>query len=509
MEKIKWLLIFCIFWSSLKAAATESETAFLRIEIDDSLATAKDLGELTVFYGDFYSLQYKLPSAGVEKSIMVKDREVIDLDIPLTRKYGYFKILYSSPANRGSWIRFAPIYGVNNIYLIERGDRVTIRAKENSLSFEGRGADRFRVQTEVFNIKNEVPRVKIDNSGDDFKKNIDDQLERHRIIAEKQMGILVRNRNILSEDDYRVLRKNITGDEGFMILSTLVSKFRQGWPEEEHRRHLLRQEVVRVLKAEVSRGRDIESELTEFSPYFMDYLLYREIAKYRVGHFSDEEGLGKLTDAILLRDMVKNEYPAVEDKLTLMGSAYAFSNSLSNIESFNKTALKSVQTEPYHGLLTRLVSNRELYRPAYNFSLPDSSGSIIKLSDFRGKVVIVDFWFTGCIPCRYLKKDLEELIFPYRNDELVVVTISIDKSMEYWKKGGLESGLYTGEDNINLYTEGLGWNHPIMKHYNFISVPNLLVIDKTGNLVSSGTASLKQDMERQVFTAVLEKALAQ
>lgn len=490
-----------------KLAATESDTALLTIEIEDPCATADEPGELIVFYGDFYSLQYKLLSVGVEESMMVKNREIKRLNIPLARRYSFFRIQYSSPANKESWMRLAPVYGVNNIYLVERGDSVVIRAKERELSFEGKGSDKFRVQTNMFNVKNEVPRVKIGGSGNDFEKMIQEQSERYQIIAKGQMRILDQNKDKLSKDVYNILKMNTNGNERFMVLSTLVSKFRQAWPDDEDRRRLFLQEVTRILRAEVSGRMEVDSELAEFSPYFMDYLLYREITKYRVRYFSDDDGLGKLADATLLLDMIKNKHPRVGDKLTLMASAYAYANSLMNIGAFNEAALESVNTEPYHGLLTELISNRELYEPAYDFSLPDSSGNIINLSDFKGKVVVVDFWFTGCIPCRYLKKDLEEVLSSYRNEDLVVITISIDKSLEYWKESGLKSGLYTSDGDINLYTEGLGWNHPIMKHYNFISVPNLLVIDRLGNLASSGTASLKEDSERSAFTAVIEKAL--
>src|SRR5690606_40495211 len=91
MIKIIWPLVFCTLWNMAKLAATESDTALLTIEIEDPCATADEPGELIVFYGDFYSLQYKLLSVGVEESMMVKNREIKRLNIPLARRYSFFR----------------------------------------------------------------------------------------------------------------------------------------------------------------------------------------------------------------------------------------------------------------------------------------------------------------------------------------------------------------------------------------------------------------------------------
>lgn len=103
----------------------------------------------------------------------------------------------------------------------------------------------------------------------------------------------------------------------------------------------------------------------------------------------------------------------------------------------------------------------------------------------KGKVVILDFWFTGCGGCAYLNKQMTPVYEYYKNNpEIVFVTIAIDKDMEMWKKIGLGSGLYTHEGSVNLYTNGLGREHPIIDYYGITGFPTMIIIDKEGRVIT-------------------------
>lgn len=120
--------------------------------------------------------------------------------------------------------------------------------------------------------------------------------------------------------------------------------------------------------------------------------------------------------------------------------------------------------------------------PAYNFTLLDSNKTAHHLADFKGKVLILDFWFTGCGNCRELTPKLRTVEEQFKNDPRVMfVSISSDKNFELWKSS-LRGGLYTTSPaEFNLYTGGNGMSDPLYKKTNTYSAPTLKLIDAKGN----------------------------
>lgn len=61
-----------------------------------------------------------------------------------------------------------------------------------------------------------------------------------------------------------------------------------------------------------------------------------------------------------------------------------------------------------------------------NFTLKDVAGRPVKLADFKGKVVLLNFWATWCVPCRAEIPELVDLQSAYGNDGLQVIGVSVD-----------------------------------------------------------------------------------
>lgn len=116
------------------------------------------------------------------------------------------------------------------------------------------------------------------------------------------------------------------------------------------------------------------------------------------------------------------------------------------------------------------------WKPAYNFSLPDSSGVFHHLNDYKGKVVVLDFWFTHCPACMWVKPLVEKVEKRYKGKPVVFISISGDKDKDIWKKS-LINGEYTFENSVKVYTDGMGFSNPVIENYNVDRYPTLIVID--------------------------------
>jgi peroxiredoxin len=98
---------------------------------------------------------------------------------------------------------------------------------------------------------------------------------------------------------------------------------------------------------------------------------------------------------------------------------------------------------------------------APDFSLPELTGGQFKLSNYRGKVVLLDFWATWCDPCREEIPHLVELQTKYRDRGLQIVGVSMDDGPEpvrdYYRRFKMNYPIVMGNAKIgDLYGGVLG-----------------------------------------------------
>jgi cytochrome c biogenesis protein CcmG/thiol:disulfide interchange protein DsbE len=109
------------------------------------------------------------------------------------------------------------------------------------------------------------------------------------------------------------------------------------------------------------------------------------------------------------------------------------------------------------------------------FSLLDLNGSKVSLSDFKGKVVILDFWATWCPPCVKEIPHFIELYKEYKDQGLAIIGISVDRQ---------------GVGIVKAFNQKFKINYPIVmtdsqvvKAYgNITGIPTTFVIDPTGKI---------------------------
>ncbi len=65
---------------------------------------------------------------------------------------------------------------------------------------------------------------------------------------------------------------------------------------------------------------------------------------------------------------------------------------------------------------------------APSFELPDVNGKKVTLSEYKGKVILINFWATWCVPCKAEMPSLNNLFLAFKNDGFIVLSISVDSS---------------------------------------------------------------------------------
>ena len=116
-------------------------------------------------------------------------------------------------------------------------------------------------------------------------------------------------------------------------------------------------------------------------------------------------------------------------------------------------------------------------KPAQELTLKDIHGQIIRLSDFKGKTVLLDFWATWCGPCRSDGPALDKLYQKYGDSNLVIIGISVEED-----RSTVENFL---SKHPHAYPIALTSENEMPTAYRVGVFPTYIVIDSDGNFASA------------------------
>ncbi len=112
---------------------------------------------------------------------------------------------------------------------------------------------------------------------------------------------------------------------------------------------------------------------------------------------------------------------------------------------------------------------------APDFTLKDPQGTEVKLSSFRGKVVLLDFWATWCGPCMHEMPNVKNEYGMYKGKGFEVVGVSLDRDPAQWKKV--------------IDVRDFSWNHvldqdnSVARLYDVSGIPFTLLLDEEGIII--------------------------
>jgi thiol-disulfide isomerase/thioredoxin len=131
-----------------------------------------------------------------------------------------------------------------------------------------------------------------------------------------------------------------------------------------------------------------------------------------------------------------------------------------------------------------------------HFSLPKLDNSAtVKLSDYKDKAVIINFWASWCAPCREEMPFLQTVWTEYKDDGLIFIGIDVLDDTSSAKE-------FVDSFNIN-YLNLSDNTGKVSNHYGVIALPATFFIDKNGNIVKQNYGPFLGDSGEKLFKKYL------
>ncbi|HEX6428634.1 MAG TPA: TlpA disulfide reductase family protein [Niastella sp.] len=128
-----------------------------------------------------------------------------------------------------------------------------------------------------------------------------------------------------------------------------------------------------------------------------------------------------------------------------------------------------------------LLTKVEEGKPAQPFTQSTPDGKSVKLADYKGRYVLVEFWASWCGPCRAENPNLLTQYKLYNSKGFDILSVSLDNNKDYWLKAVEKDALpWTQVSDLK------GWNNEVAVLYGIRAVPASFLIDPMGKIVATG-----------------------
>lgn len=264
----------------------------------------------------------------------------------------------------------------------------------------------------------------------------------------------------------------------------------------------------------------LEKENLNAAGFKEDFEKLNSMLETDIGERALANDIGKLDilkDSIALREMLSSRGVALHKQKLKMKQAFIAGHPDSFMSLFQLNQLDCMYSADSYALAYDALSERlknttlgsvireRILRmkitptgtEAIDFIRKDQHGKTIKLSDYRGKLVLLDFWGSWCVPCRQTHPHLKELYTQYKSKGLEIVAVANEKNRdpEKAKQAWLAA---IKKDDINWVhvrnDEGTG-EPDIVSAYGINGYPTKLLLDQNGKILMRVSTGLSDEMD--------------
>lgn len=361
---------------------------------------------------------------------------------------------------------------IDKIYTIDAGDSVNCIISAASYRFSGRGSAKLDCQDSIFRLKT-------------MDKGLANSLvaqgrydEYHKLIAvlndtlmAKRIRVVEAYRQQIGNEMSDILLANCRGLRYYSIFRQMRIKAHEKSMVSSFATSSTYRDFDKLLHTE------LPEDILLQSPNYADAIFEKLLLDYVVLN-GGREGWHSEGLAWMLGRINQGFEGSIREKLLTTLFLHLQAN-LGDGAYLNR-AIDLVKNPMYAKILAKLSAANFRGATFYTGKLKSESGDSLTLNSFGRRVLVLDFWFTGCVPCKSLNTALKPVYDYFRgNDRLKFLSVNVDRSEATWRQS-IKTGLYTHHDAVNLTAgvpdiEGMQ-QHSLLARYGIKSFPRMVVL---------------------------------